>query len=129
MKRRHLLLEDVRRDCHETACEPRAEQGSGIAAVKERSPVTLQFLFVRRSRCHPDNFTTLLSFANVPDIVTTVMTIPSEVYPVPVQVTKIAACLAIFALSNVMTNVALVEYEVAAVRANLTRIAAKVAAL
>jgi hypothetical protein len=68
------------------------------------------------------------AFANLSDVVPAVTTIPSEIDAIPVQVPNVAPYFTVFALVNVMVDFALVEDEVAAVRANLARVAAKIAA-
>jgi hypothetical protein len=85
VKRRHLPLEDVRRDCDDAACEPWAEEGTGIAAVKQPSPGTPWF-FVRRSGGHPDNSIAPSAFANIPDVVTAVAPIVAKVDLVSVKI-------------------------------------------
>jgi hypothetical protein len=127
MKRRHLLLEDVSGDCNDAAGEPWTEEWAGIAPMKERSPVSPWFLG-RRSGGHPDNSKALLPFANLPDVVPAVATVPSEVDLIAVQITKLSPCFAVFSLANVLSNFALVQRKIAPVRANLTRVATQIAA-
>ncbi len=114
VKRAHPFFEEIRRDRDDTAREPGAEKGAGIAAVKRPFPGSLWCL-VRTSGGHTDNSTALSPSANAPNVPTPVAPTLIQVDLIPVEIAEIATRLAVFTLTNILADLTLVGSQLATV--------------